>query len=493
MLPLAVFAIQPMVFPTPDHGTPAHANPPTPCPDANLPLIFMPRTRLRIVSAALLAVAWSLPLAAQDPAKPFRLFIGVDLMVKGDDDSYRRVDSLKPYEVILAEPDLPRLRLRDVASFSWERKTKVSRAPLVISDFEQHKVFSVRNDRAIQYMATQNNLTLYAQEKADFQQMKIGDAGRMVVAAASNRARLDTAAANGVVVHASSYAAADAWVEAAKENYAQSIEDFGEQALESTAIINNTAMLDEALEGTSEGGEDILALAFTVSSAEPIADAYVVVMGTVTQDEQKGVVTFHHPIGAIGPEPRKIRIRKTGFKPGFTIEDVKLHLYAYGKELATNLSERAVAMTREQAREFLLLSHIADHAVESVDPAPVWTLAPPALLAAKSAAAFNHPVVVNLDADGSVLSIHNSETEARAYLAEIHDAADLRTKASPVGKSLASSVRVTAGEAGVAFDQTGRLPAHVVAALRDMVFLPALDLGTPVPATTRINLADFFR
>ena len=196
---------------------------------------------------------------------------------------------------------------------------------------------------------------------------------------------------------------------------------------------------------------------------------------------------------AIGPEPRKIRIRKTGFKPGFTIEDVKLHLYAYGKELATNLSERAVAMTREQAREFLLLSHIADHAVESVDPAPVWTLAPPALLAARSADAFNHPVVVNLDADGSVLSIHNSEAEARAYLAEIHDAADLRTKATTDGKSLTSSVRVTAGEAGVAFDQTGRLPPHVVDALREMIFLPALDLGTPVAATTRINLADFFR
>ncbi len=177
-------------------------------------------------------------------------------------------------------------------------------------------------------------------------------------------------------------------------------------------------------------------LSFTLASPDPIAEAYVVVRSTVRQAEERGVATFHHIVGAI---------------------------------------------------------HFAGHVTESVAPAPVWNLVPVDLLAAKSAKRYDHPVVATIDTDGSVISLHQTEAEARAFLAEIHDAADLRTKSAPDDKSIASSVRVTAGETGVAFDQTGRLPAHVVAALRDMVFLPALDLGTPVPGVTKINLADFFR
>ncbi len=440
--------------------------------------------------ACLLAVASAT--LAQAPAKPYRLFIGVDLKIKDGENRYRPVDSLKANEVILAEPDLPTVRLRDAGPFSWEHRTKVSRAPLTITDFEQHKVFSLRNDKAIQYMATQNNMAIYAQERADYQRMEAGEASRMVAHAAANRHGVDVAIANGVLVTQLTIDAADAWVADANAVYEEAFDAMIEQQEASSAMIGNTAMLDEALDATSEGGEDILALAFTLSSAEPIANAYVVVMGAVTQGEEKGVITFHQAIGAIGPEPRRIKIRQTGFQPGFTIEEVKLHVYAHGKELATNLSERAVPLSRDEAREFLLLSHIADHAVDSVEPTPVWTLVPPALLAAKSAQSFDYPVVANIDADGSVISLHETEADARAYLAQIHDAADLRSKATP-GKSLASSVRIATDDHAMQLDQTGRIPAPVVTAMREMVFLPALDVGTPAPGTIRVNLADFFR
>jgi hypothetical protein len=254
-------------------------------------------------------------------------------------------------------------------------------------------------------------------------------------------------------------------------------------------------MLERMQGADAEGGHDVMELTFTVSSPDPIADAYVVIMGDIKQGEQEGTITFHHPVGAIGPEPRKVKVRKTGFQPGFTIEDVKLHVYAHGKELATNLSEKSVPLTRQQAREYLLLSHIAQNSLETVTPQPVWTLAPSALLAAKDGARFDYPVAVTIDADGAVLSIHNSETEARAFLAQIHDAADLRSKSTPdkASTTFADSVRVADQDADVALDQTGRLPRHVVAAMEDMFFLPALDLGSPVAGTAKVNLAEFFR
>lgn len=465
----------------------------------------MPRPTVRkLCSTVLLAAATFLSLPptgayAQSAAKPYRLYVGVDLLVpdpSGEDASARLpVATLRPREVILDDDARTRVPLRDVPAFSWARKTKISRSPITISDFQQHKVFSLKNNKSIQYMAAQNNMTLYAQERAAYKQMEMGEANRMVAHAAANRHGLDVAARNGVAVDGRSYAAADAWVASANEDFAEATEQFVEQSAESGAMISDRTLLDRADEAADEDGEDVLELTFSLSSPDPIADAYVVVMGNVTMGEQQGIVTFHQSVGALGPQPRKITVRKLGFQPGFDIQDVKLHVYSHGRELATNLSERAIGMTHQEAREFLLLSHIADNALETVTPTPVWNLAPAALLAADAATDFDYPVVVNVDADGSIISIHNSETEARAYLAEIHDASELRTKATPgkSGATFADSVRVSDQDANVALDQTGRLPGHVVAAMRDMFFLPALDIGSPVAGTAKVNLAEFFR
>ena len=104
-------------------------------------------------------------------------------------------------------------------------------------------------------------------------------------------------------------------------------------------------------------------------------------------------------------------------------------------------------------------------------------------------------MVVNIDADGSIISIHETEAEARTFLAQIHDEADFRTKSTPTKQSdsFAQSIRVTAEDSQVSLDQTGRVPPLIVAAVREMIFLPALNLGKPVTGTTMVNLADFFR
>ncbi|MCF3649411.1 hypothetical protein [Synoicihabitans lomoniglobus] len=437
----------------------------------------------------------AISLFAQDQSKPFRLFVGVDLLIKSPDESYRQVDSIKSDQVVLAEEGLPQIKLRDAGAFSWDRSTKISRAPIVIADFEQHRAYTLRNDKAMQYMNTQNHMAIYQQEKTDAARLERSDKASVQQAARTAQGYVDQAIKDGMIVNERTIEAVAAFNASADADLLVATDDMSDQFFETDSITSDQTFLDRAQSAASEGGHDALDLEFKISSPVPIANAYAVIMGAVTQDEEKGVITFYHPIGAVGPQPRKIKIRKTGFKPGFTIEDVQLHLYVHGKELATNLSERAIDMTREQAREFLLLSHLADHTLDTVDPEAVWTLVPATLLAAKDGASFNYPVIVNVDSDGSVISIHDSETDARAYLAEIHNASDLRSKATP-GKtagSLSEAVRTASRDVPVTIDQTGRLPDNVVAAMREMIFLPALELGVPLPGTTRVNLADFFR
>jgi len=409
-------------------------------------------------------------------------------------DDYRRVDALKPRQIILDEPGRPMVPLRQTTAFSWERIPRVSRVPITIADFEHHRAYTVQNDAAMANMRTQNDMVLYQQEKVDAARAKAGFSDLMRMSATAVVAENDRAEREGIAVTAMTREAAQANL----DNWsAQAEADFNtmtDQMDQSASIISDPTFIDRMQAGVNGGTAEVLELSFRVSSPVPIADAYVVVMGAIKQpDETAGVVVFPQPIGAIGPEPRLIKIRQTGFEPGFTITDVKLHLYSHGKELGTNLSEKAVQLTRDQAREYLLLTHVATHQFDTLGPVPVWELVPPAVLANKDPKAFDYPVVVNIDADGSVISIHDDEQAAREFLNEIQEASALRQRATPqkAAASLGESVRVA--DDSVALDQTGRLPTRIVAAIQDMVFLPGIDLGQPQVGTTRVNLAEFYR
>ncbi len=462
----------------------------------------------RVLLTSLLLAAAS-TLCAQTDTKSYRLFVGVDLLVPEQAGAKplapRPVASLRPHAVVLDDATHSVLPLREVPTFSWERTPKVSRAPITISNLESERTHTIQNDPAMQWMASQNNMTAYAQERHAYLQMEAAVAERTSavtgrnnqIYAANERLAGRQLSGNASGPQGQGQAGITQLATSAEADEAWAAFNANTDGLD--AALDNTVFAHKIQGATAEDGQaTVLELAFDLTSAEPVADAYVVIMGLVEQPsaEGEGTVVFHQNIGAIGPETRRIKIRKVGFEPGFKIRNVVVHVFTHGRELGTNLSEKSVALTRDEAREFLLLSHISQHAIDSLSPTPVWELAPSNLLAATNPATFDHPVVVSVDADGSVISIHQSEADARAFLAEIQDAADLRSKSTPTaksGNSLSNSVRIVDQDAGVRLDQTGRLPAPVVAAMRELIFLPALDLGTPVPGIARINLADFFR
>ncbi|MCF3650126.1 hypothetical protein [Synoicihabitans lomoniglobus] len=461
--------------------------------------------------------ALALPLIAQEEAKPYRLFVGVDLNVTREEAKIP-VEALRRHEVVVAPAHGDRIPLRDVPHFGWTRTTKISRAPVTISNFQRHATYSLRNDKAMKWMQSQNQMAVYQQEKADVARLANSDAQRhqavrrQIYAYQEETYRIwreweqnvdpslpdyQPGGRDGMSFSDIDPAAGEveALLVAANETAAAVATDLDRTYVETSGVNGDPFFEERTQDALGQGDEDVLELTFEIASREPIADAYLVVMGNVMQAGQEGIVTFHQNVGAIGPKPRKIKVRKTGFAPGFTISDVNLHLYTHGQEIATNRSERNVALTRDQAREFLLLSHIAEHPLDTITPQPVWTLAPAVLLAAKSGASYDHPVVATIDSDGSVISIHQTEEIAQAFLAELVDAAKVRRKATPVKtpSTFADAVRVRDADDETAFDQTGQLPPQVVAAMREMIFLPALELGVPIVGTAKVNLVDFFK
>jgi hypothetical protein len=151
----------------------------------------------------------------------------------------------------------------------------------------------------------------------------------------------------------------------------------------------------------------------------------------------------------LGPDPRKVIVRILDLPAGFAVESHEVHIYADGRELATNLSTSRVELTPDEALAFLILRHAqvnagatipASVAVELRDPAPALTANGPSRL-----------VDLVIGEDGVVRDVRFADLDA------------------------------------------GRASADLTAAVRGVRFLPALVNGRPVESSGRFTLGELFR
>ncbi|WP_221032692.1 hypothetical protein [Actomonas aquatica] len=455
----------------------------------------MPSPRLRFVlraSATFAATLLALPAAADDnatapPSAPdIRLFSGIELAVRPA-DALIPVIGIEGNRFVLDDDTHSRIYPSDAGSFSAHHRIKLSRTPLTIDRLQAVRSYTPEKDPVLQGMILHNEMAAQAQIKTAAAELKHfgGEASR-----AQN---YRYAKVNSDARDAGQNQPHDG-IGTAEEMAVATSEAFDELMTVHTEVatsLESTMADDLRSRGESAGDFDALDISFLLSTPTPVRDAYAVVIASVAEEGQTRPRSFYETIGDLGPKPRRVYLRRTGFKAGFTVENVTVHVYARGQELVSNLSAKNTPLTAEQTRDYLLLSYLSEHATESLPAQPVWSLAPPALLAAESASAFDRTVAINLDADGSLISIHDSRAAAETFAASIHDASTLRAGNPTKTGTFADSMRRSETSA-VSLNQSARVPAHIVAALQDMYFLPALDGGEPVMSTTEINLATFF-
>src|SRR5690606_24028801 len=173
-------------------------------------------------------------------------------------------------------------------------------------------------------------------------------------------------------------------------------------------LINDTNASTSHLNklGEKRGQEDAVELRFTISSPRLVADAQALVRVRVRTD-QDGYrdFSFRHTLGALGPQPRELLIKQDGLPPGCDFVEARLHVFHHGEELATNLSERDLGLTATEAREYLLLDHLAQNPDATLPAQPAWALAPAALRTATDPAAFDFAAEVDIDAEGRLTAV----------------------------------------------------------------------------------------
>ncbi len=426
--------------------------------------------------------------SATASATPFRLFAGVDLAVtRADASAPVPILGIGPRQFVLGDPARTRLAPGDAGSLSALSAIKVGRAELTVSEVRAVRAFTPRTDPVMQGMIMQNELALHAMDaQATAEKVYLeGEASR------ANTYRY--AAANSQAIAAGERAPFDdmgtiASVNAAHETDLGSVMDAHAQF---DRAMRDPLAADLTARGAENEDYDLLDLRFDLTAPTPIRAAYVVVVARIAENGEARLRTFYQHVGDLDAKPRSIVVRHAGFKPGFELKEFEIHVYSRGQELVTNLSPKRTPLTAEQTREFLLLTHLSDHATDSCPARPVWALAPNALLGTAAAAAFDQAVAVNIDADGRLISIHDSVANARTFAADIVDAEHVRTRSTRTAPaSFASSVRVS--DESVALNQSQSVPPHIVAVLEEMVFLPAVDAGRPVVSTLEVNLASYF-
>lgn len=203
----------------------------------------------------------------------------------------------------------------------------------------------------------------------------------------------------------------------------------------------------------AEGNFDLVDVSFKISSPVPLDDPYMVVIVEFSPRGAKPgeISTLIHAKGLdpIGAEPKYIRIREGGLPVGFKYLRHEVHIYNRGREVATSESSKRVELSADEARQYLLIEHLAAHKDATLPPQPVAGSLPATVRQSVSAEQLNRPCYARVSADGALLGLFADEG---------------------VSLPLADDA--------------------LVAAFAGAIFKPALAKGKPMNGVARVRLAD---
>lgn len=401
--------------------------------------------KVRILSAlATLAGFTLLPpiaLTAQNVVKEVNsavrdhhIFVGVELFVETDGEM-TPVSKLEGDKVVVRDAAGQRVEVTNPTAFRWRLTPKVAPRSVKIGQIDAHAAYAPGSDPSREWTSDQVELMDYYTDRVSIAEQAIrrADVGPPAVAGSAPPGGMGGPPPTAPDV-----------------DYTAIAMDSFEQASNSLSQMTHSRFNAGPGTGKDEPQYDAIQMNFQVSSPAPIADASVLVLNRIRKADGQMVDTnFYGAIGSIGREPRIVQLLQPGLAPGFEVLTTEIHVFNQGEELPTNYSERHMPLTAEEARQFEIMSHLAEHRGETVPAAVAWSLAPDELRSAQNATAYDFPATVSLDADGRPLNI------------------------------------AAAGQ--------GILPPNIKAILQGLTYLPALDQGEPVATTLHVNVADYFR
>lgn len=206
----------------------------------------------------------------------------------------------------------------------------------------------------------------------------------------------------------------------------------------------------------SEEAFDAMEVDFELSAPTPLADpAVVVVMRYRHRGTPRGTerdMIHAQTLDGLDRTPRKISVRQGGFPRGFVLDEVQVHVYDGGREVASNIAPKRVELDREEAFQYVLMEHLSAHRGETMPAAPALGAPTPEQRAQIAPDDLKRVYHLRIGKDGRLQGVYTDAT---------------------------GRVRVSAGA--------------VVEAFESVLFKPALEKGRAVEGTLALRLDDLPR
>ncbi len=160
---------------------------------------------------------------------------------------------------------------------------------------------------------------------------------------------------------------------------------------------------NNAVEG-AEGNYDAMDVSFELSAPRALGRPFLVFVAQYRPPGAKpGQVAnwiYARALKPIGRTPTAVHVEQGGFPPGFELQELQIHLYDQGEEIATNVSSKRVALTSMEAQQFLLLDYVGSHKGATLPAVPAMGHLPADFPARLARGELKQVVYVKVAADG---------------------------------------------------------------------------------------------
>jgi hypothetical protein len=152
------------------------------------------------------------------------------------------------------------------------------------------------------------------------------------------------------------------------------------------------------------GGMDAIEVSFDARSPKLLRDPYVITMTKFrTRSSKPGVVQnliYAKSLDAIDEHISHIHFVEEGLPDGYELIEFQLHLYNRGVELATNVAQDRVELTRDEAFEYVKMEYLGSHSKDTQPPIPAMGRLPVELPARLSTGKYPGTYYVKVSRDG---------------------------------------------------------------------------------------------
>jgi hypothetical protein len=194
-------------------------------------------------------------------------------------------------------------------------------------------------------------------------------------------------------------------------NQAKAMNDYKNNSFSTVTAVSalSTTFLTERLQGQESVDVE---MSFVVSSPEPLDNAYLVVVANFGTEDKVARQVSARALKRIDDKPQRIVVNQSASLSGLPFKKFDVALYANGQEVATNLSEKQMALTSDQAYQFFMLTHIASHTGATLPPIPMLMLPRAEFRRQLETVEASQPIFVKVDKTGSVLALSGGSRSA---------------------------------------------------------------------------------